>query len=135
MATLFPGLLGVISRPPDSFLLQPQMAGQGFGGPAVAAMVSQAVAVAVVVIAALLISRLHRKVLSQCQQLQGQMSRAEDAQVKLQTLLVDLMATLNLSLASLAKGRDEVDERQIESIRAAVQKAIEGATTVGTRSG
>ncbi len=135
MAALFPGLLTVISAPPDSSLLQPQMAGQGFGGPAVAAMVSQAVAVAVVVIAALLITRLHRKVLSQCQQLQGQMSRAEEAQVKLQTLLADLMATLNLSLASLAKGRDEVDEGQIESIRAAVQKAIEGATKVGTPSG
>jgi hypothetical protein len=93
----------------------------------------QVVAVSVVVSAALLIARLHRKVLSQCQQLQGQMSRAEDAQVGLQTSLADLMATLNLSLASLAKGRDEVDGREIECIRAAAQKAIEGATKVGTR--
>ena len=130
MATFLPVVLGVVSRPPDTLLLRSQATGSGLGQFGLAGVVAQYLAVAVVVLAALLIARLHRRLLAQSQELQGQMSRAAEGQVKLQMLLADLMATLNLSLASRAAGRDELDEQELDAIRAAVQKAIEGASTV-----
>jgi hypothetical protein len=130
MVSVLPVVLGVISGPPETLPLRPQTASLGVGQAGLAGVVTQYLAVAVVVIAALLIARLHRKVMAQCQHLQGQMSRAAEGQTKLQMLLADLMATLNFSLASRGTGPDDLEEQELDAIRAAVQQATEGASTV-----
>ena len=128
MGPFLVGLLGVIARPPEAPALHTRMAGFGSGSPDLAGLVAQYLGVAVVVTAALLIALLHRRLAAQYQQLRDQMSRAAEGQVKLQMLLADLMATLNLSLASRGADPDELDEQELDAIRAAVHKAIEGAT-------
>jgi hypothetical protein len=129
MMSFLPVVLGVISRPPETLPLRLQTASLRSGQPGLAGVVSQYLAVAVVVIAGLLIARLHRKVMAQCQEFQGQMSRAAEGQTKLQLLLADLVATLNLSLACRGAGRDDLDQQELEAIRAAVQQAVQGAGT------
>jgi len=98
------------------------------------AVVVQWVAVFIVVLAAIWIVRLHRRMLDECQRLQAQTTQAEESHVRLQALLADLLATMNLSLAHWATGFSEADRTEIERIQAAVQKAIErqsAATTDG----
>jgi hypothetical protein len=86
------------------------MAVQLLGWPSIVVVAGQWVAVAVVVVAAVWIARLHRRLMTHY--------------LRLQSLLSDLLAAMNLSLARCSQDACEADLREIERIRAAVQEAI-----------
>ena len=69
MMSLVPVVLGVTPRSSGTLPLRPQAVSLGFGQPELAGVVTQYLAVAVVVSAALLIVRLHRKVMAKCREL------------------------------------------------------------------
>jgi len=90
------------------------VAGADGTGPSIQLLViaGQWVAVAVVVVSAIWIARLHRRLLGHY--------------LEVQALLSDLLAALNLSLARCAQGAGEADLREIERIQAAVREAVSG---------
>ena len=79
------------------------------GWPSVVVVAGQWVAVAVVV-AAVWVARLHRRLMTHY--------------LHLQALLSDLLAAMNLSLARCSQRACEADLREIERIREAVHEAI-----------
>jgi|GEM_PF-2897657 len=76
-------------------------------------------------IGVILIGRLYRAALRDCRKLQEEVSNAERATGRIRSLLSDLVATMNLSLASCAAERDAQAHEQIEQIRRAAQDAID----------
>jgi hypothetical protein len=77
-------------------------------------------------IGVLLLGRLHRATLKDCRKLQEEVSRAEQATGRIRSLMSDLVATMNLSLAFCAANPGLAHEREIEQIRLAVEEAIGG---------
>jgi hypothetical protein len=75
-------------------------------------------------IGVILIGRMHRAALRDCRKLQQEVSRAEQATGRVRSLLSDLVATMNLSLAVCAVNPAGADQEQIERIRKAAEEAI-----------
>lgn len=75
-------------------------------------------------IGVILIGRLHRAAIRDCQKLQDEVSRAEHATGHIRCLLSDLMATMNLSLALCASKPDAGRGSQFDEIRLAAEEAI-----------
>jgi hypothetical protein len=75
-------------------------------------------------IGVILIGRMHRAALRDCRKLQQEVSRAEQATGRVRSLLSDLVATMNLSLAVYAVNPAGADQEQIERIRKAAEEAI-----------
>jgi hypothetical protein len=77
-------------------------------------------------IGVILIGRMHRAALRDCRQLQQAVSQAEQATGRVRSLLSDLVATMNMSLAVCAADPAAADQEQIERIRLAAEEAIRG---------
>ena len=77
-------------------------------------------------IGVILIGRLYRAALRDCRRLAQEVSRAEEASGTIRSLLSDLVATMNLSLAVCKANPADADHEQIERIRAAAEDAIRG---------
>ncbi len=77
-------------------------------------------------IGVLLLGRLHRATLRDCRKLREEVSRAEQATGRVRSLMSDLVATMNLSLAFCAANPGPDSEGEIERIRLAVEEAIGG---------
>jgi hypothetical protein len=78
-------------------------------------------------IGVILMGRLHRSALRDCRKLQQEVSRAEQATGRIRSLMSDLVATMNLSLAFCAAEPGSVREQEIEEIRRAVAEAVNGS--------
>jgi hypothetical protein len=77
-------------------------------------------------IGVILIGRMHRAALLDCRKLQEEVSRAEQATGRVRSLLSDLVATMNMSLAVCKANPAAADQEQIERIRLAAEEAIRG---------
>ena len=77
-------------------------------------------------IGVILIGRMHRNALRDCRKLQDEVSRAEQATGRVRSLLSDLVATMNMSLAVCRADPAAADQEQIERIRVAAEEAIRG---------
>jgi hypothetical protein len=75
-------------------------------------------------IGVILIGRMHRAALLDCRKLQEEVSRAEQATGRVRSLLSDLVATMNMSLAVCKANPAAADQEQIERIRVAAEEAI-----------
>lgn len=75
-------------------------------------------------IGVILIGRMHRAALRDCRKLQEEVARAEQATGRVRSLLSDLVATMNMSLAVCRANPAAADHEQIERIRAAAEEAI-----------
>jgi len=82
--------------------------------------------IAVIGIAALLlVARAQNETLRQCRELREEILRSERSRAHLNCLLVDLLATMNLSLAGgLAQNCDDRSRAALEQIRLAVEEAL-----------
>jgi hypothetical protein len=78
-------------------------------------------------IGVILIGKLHRAALRDCRKLQEEVSRAEQATGRIRSLMSDLVATMNLSLALCAAEPGRAREQEIEKIRLAVEEAVSGS--------
>lgn len=116
--------LAAVSSAADDLSLAAREMAQG-GGPTLLVAI-QWLAAGVVLAAALIIVRLHHQVMDECQHLRDQMARADEGQVKLQALLADVLATLNLTIASSESERGDGDDGETASLRAAMRQAIAG---------
>jgi hypothetical protein len=74
----------------------------------------------------LLMGRLHRMALSHCQRLETEIARAEEATERVRSLLSDVAATMNLSLACSADVSERPGGEDIEALRCAVQDIVLG---------
>jgi hypothetical protein len=77
-------------------------------------------------IGVLLMGRLHRLALNHCQRLEDEIVRAEAATEKARSLLSDVAATMNLSLAFSANASGEGHRESLEALRTAVQQTVWG---------
>jgi hypothetical protein len=75
-------------------------------------------------IGVILIGRMHRAALRDCRKLQEDVSQAEQATGRVRSLLSDLVATMNMSLAVCRADPAAADQEQIERIRLAAEAAI-----------
>jgi hypothetical protein len=75
-------------------------------------------------IGVILIGRMHRAALRDCRKLRQEVSQAEQATGRVRSLLSDLVATMNMSLAICAANPAAADQEQIERIRLAAEEAI-----------
>jgi hypothetical protein len=78
-------------------------------------------------IGVLLLGRLHRATLRDCRKLREEVSRAEQATGRIRSLMSDLVATMNLSLAFCAANPGPDSEGEIERIRRAVEEVVKGS--------
>lgn len=76
-------------------------------------------------IGVLLIGRMHRAAMRDYRALREEMSKAELATGRVRCLLADLVATMNLSLASV-QGNTGANQEQIEELRQAAEEALRG---------
>jgi len=77
------------------------------------------------IVALLLMARAQRETLRQCRELREEILRSERSRERLNCLLVDLLATMNLSLAGgLAQDCDDRSRAVLEQIRLAVEAAL-----------
>ncbi len=74
-------------------------------------------------IGVVLIGRMHRTAIRDCRKLQEEVARAEQSTTRVRCLLSDLVATMNLSLASAGSPQSPHRE-QIDQIRAAAEDAL-----------
>ncbi len=79
----------------------------------------------VCIAALLLMARAQQATLNQCREMREEMLRSERSRWQLNCLLIDLLATMNLSLAGLARGSTEETTRLLEQLRLAVAEAIQ----------
>ncbi|MFB3880661.1 MAG: hypothetical protein ACE149_05325 [Armatimonadota bacterium] len=75
-------------------------------------------------IGVILIGRMHRSALRDCRKLQDEVAKAEEATGRVRSLLSDLVATMNMTLAVCAANPANADQSQIDRIRAAAEEAI-----------
>ena len=81
-------------------------------------------------IGVLLIGRMHRAALQDCRRLREEVSRVEEASGRVRSLLTDVVATMNMSLAFCAANPGAAPKEKLEEIRAAVEQAVCGQQAV-----
>lgn len=69
--------------------------------------------------------RLHRAVTRRCRRLEDEILRTAEASGRLESLLSDLVATFNLSLALYASDSGAQRRQEIEQLSAALQRAVD----------
>jgi hypothetical protein len=85
-------------------------------------------------IGVILIGRMHRAALQDCRRLREEVSRVEQASGRVRSLLTDVVATMNMSLAFCEASPSGAPQEKLEEIRAAVEQAIcSQQTAVGKR--
>jgi hypothetical protein len=75
-------------------------------------------------IGVLLIGRMHRAAMDDCRRLQDEVGRVEEASGRVRSLLTDVVATMNMSLAFCAANPGAAPPEKIEEIRTAVEHAV-----------
>jgi hypothetical protein len=77
-------------------------------------------------IGVILLGRLHKVALNHCQRLEDEIARAEGATDRIRSLLSDVGATMNLSLALSRESDGGLPREDREALRAAVHEAVCG---------
>jgi len=75
-------------------------------------------------IGVLLIGRMHRAAIDDCRRLRDEVSRVEQTSGRVRSLLTDVVATMNMSLAFCAANPGTVPPEKLEEIREAVEQAV-----------
>ncbi|MBN1461840.1 MAG: hypothetical protein JXA57_20105 [Armatimonadetes bacterium] len=85
-------------------------------------------------IGVLLVGRMHRAAIEDCHRLREEVSRVEEASGRVRSLLTDVVATMNMSLAFCAANPGTVPPEKLEEIRAAVEQAVRSHQHAGLKA-